>query len=416
MGRVTSSASWKLLRHNHQFRRLWLARVVSFFGDAMGLVALILYVAERAGTGTAVALLLLAGDFIPTLLSPLIGVLADRLERRGTLVACELGQALAIGVIVVAEPPLVPLFALVAMAALLGHLFQAVAQSTVPDLVADEDLERANALIGGGTHGLEAIGPLLAAAFLGFVSPLGVLAIDALTFLVSPLLLVGLPRLAGAPSGQTESASAAARTGIRFIWRHPILRPVVVTFVVAVAFSGMDDVALVFLGRDIFGVGGSGVSLLYAGVGVGLLLGFAVVVARARAFPAVSITFAGFVIASAGNLLTGLSPVIAVAFAMQLVRGVGISLIEVGSTTLVQREVPRHLLGRVFANLYGAIGMAAGLSYVLGGYLLDRLSPRVVLVIAGTGGISASVVLGLRIRSMGHSNASDEGPIDDPFP
>ena len=66
MGRVTSSASWKLLRHNHQFRRLWLARVVSFLGDAMGLVALILYVAERAGTGTAVALLLLAGDFIPT--------------------------------------------------------------------------------------------------------------------------------------------------------------------------------------------------------------------------------------------------------------------------------------------------------------------------------------------------------------
>lgn len=76
----------------------------------------------------------------------------------------------------------------------------------------------------------------------------------------------------------------------------------------------------------------------------------------------------------------------------------------------------RVLLGRVFANLYGAIGMAAGLSYVLGGYLLDRLSPRVVLVIAGTGGISASAVLALRIRSMGHSDASDEGPIDDPFP
>ena len=52
---------------------------------------------------------------------------------------------------------------------------------------------------------------------------------------------------------------------------------------------------------------------------------------------------------------------------MQLVRGIGISLMEVGPTTLVQRTVPRHLLGRVFANLYGAIGVAAGLSYVVGG-------------------------------------------------
>ena len=409
MGRVTSSASWRLLRSNHRFRRLWLARVVSFLGDATGLVALILYVAEEVGTGTAVALLLLAGDFIPTLLSPFIGVLADRLERRRTLVMCELGQALAIGAIVVTEPPLLPLLALVAIAAVLAHLFQAVARSTVPDLVADEDLERANALIGGGTHGLEALGPLLAAALLPFLNPLGLLAIDALTFLVSPLLLVGLPKLAGVPSGERESASAAARTGIRFIWRHPILRPVVATFVVAVAFSAMDDVALVFLGRDVFGAGDSGVSLLYAGVGVGLLLGFALIVARAAAFPAVTITLAGFVISSVGNLLTGLAPVIAAAFAMQLMRGIGISLVEVGSTTLVQREVPRHLMGRVFANLYGAIGMAAGLSYVLGGYLLDRLSPRVVLVIAGTGGIAASAVLALRMpASPGNADASDD--------
>lgn len=115
---------------------LWLARVVSFLGDAMGLVALILYVAEEVDSGTAVGLLLLAGDFTPTLLSPLIGVIADRLERRRLLIVCELGQALAIGTIVIAEPPLAPLLALVAMQHLLASLFQATAGSAVPDLVA----------------------------------------------------------------------------------------------------------------------------------------------------------------------------------------------------------------------------------------------------------------------------------------
>ena len=393
---------------------LWLARVVSFLGDAMGLVALILYVAEEVGTGTAVALLLLAGDFTPTLLSPLIGVLADRLERRRTLIICELGQALAIGAIVVAEPPLAPLLALVAIQSLLAHLFQAAARSAVPDLVADEDLEHANALIGGGTYGLEALGPLLAAALLPFLSPLGLLAIDAVTFLVSPLLLAGLPRMPSAVRpGPHETLSAAARTGIRYIWHHRILRPVAVAFVVVVAFNGVDDVALVFLGRDVYAAGDSGVSLLYAASGIGLLLGFGLIVTRATGFPAVTIAIAGFAISSAGNLLTGLAPAIAAAFAMQLVRGVGLSLMDVGPTTLVQRTVPRHLLGRVFANLYGAVGLAAGLSYVVGGPLLDRLSPRAVLVIAGTGGVAASAVLALRVlRSTGHPNAIDDGPVD----
>jgi len=403
-----------LLRRNPRFRRLWLARVVSFLGDAMGLVALILYVAEEVDTGTAVALLLLAGDFTPTLLSPLIGVVADRLERRRLLIICELGQALAIGTIVIAEPPLGLLLVLVAMQSLLANLFQAAARSAVPDLVADGELEDANAMIGGGTHGLEALGPLLAAVLLPFLSPLGLLAIDAVTFLASPLLLAGLPRMPTFGSGQHETVSAAARTGIRYIWRHQILRPVAVAFVVVVAFNGVDDVALVFLGRDTFAAGDSGVSLLYAASGLGLLLGFALVISRATRSPPVTIAFAGFVIGSAGNLLTGLSPVIAAAFAMQLVRGVGISLMEVGPTTLVQRTVPRELRGRVFANLSGAVGLAAGLSYVVGGPLLDRLSPRTVLVIAGAGGVASSAILGSRVlRSTGQADANDDRPDDD---
>jgi MFS family permease len=403
-----------LLRRNRRFRTLWLARVVSFLGDAMGLVALILYVAEEVGGGTAVALLLLAGDFTPTLLSPLIGVVVDRLERRRLLIICELGQALAIGTIVIAQPPLAPLLVLVTIGSLLANLFQAAARSAVPDLVADEDLEHANALIGGGTHGLEALGPLLAAALLPFLSPLGLLAIDAVTFLVSPLLLAGLPRLPSAlRSGHHESISAATRTGIRYIWHHRILRPVAVAFVVVVAFNAVDDLALVFLGRDTFVASDSGVSLLYAASGIGLLLGFALVISRATRLPAVTIALAGFAISSVGNLLTGLAPVIAAAFAMQLVRGVGLSLMEVGPTNLVQRTVPRQLLGRVFANLYGAVGLAAGLSYVVGGPLLDRLSPRTVLVIAGAGGITASAILAFRVlTSTGHASAHDDRPDD----
>lgn len=70
-----------LLRVNGRFRRLWLARTISFLGDSLGLIALLLSTAHTTGDPFAVALLLIAGDLVPSLFSPLTGTLADRLDR-----------------------------------------------------------------------------------------------------------------------------------------------------------------------------------------------------------------------------------------------------------------------------------------------------------------------------------------------
>ncbi len=70
--------SLALLRANRPFRLLWTARTVSFLGDSLSLVALMLYVAGTTGAALAVALLLLAGDFAPALLGPLTGTVSDR--------------------------------------------------------------------------------------------------------------------------------------------------------------------------------------------------------------------------------------------------------------------------------------------------------------------------------------------------
>jgi hypothetical protein len=74
----------------------------------------------------------------------------------------------------------------------------------------------------------------------------------------------------------------------------------------------------------------------------------------------------------------------------------------------VQRAVPRHLLGRVFANLYGAIGVAAGVSYLVGKLLLARLSPRTVFVIAGAGGIASAILAWTLLTSTSHAKRPAE--------
>jgi Major Facilitator Superfamily len=287
----------------------------------------------------------------------------------------------------------------VALRTTLAGVFQPASRSAVPALVAGDRLASANALLGLGTHGLEVVGPLLAAALLPAVGVRGLLLADAATFLVSALLLVRLPALPPVPAADAGRGPFVreAAEGVRYIWRHRALRTVVVGFCAVVAFSAADDVALVFLAKGPLGGGDSAASLLYAGAGAGLLAGFALLSGYGTRLSAALLLVAGCGLGSAGNLLTGLAWSVPAAFAMQALRGAGVSLIDVGYATLVQRLVPPGMQGRVFGNLHGAIGLAAGLSYATGGYLLDAAGPRILLVAAGLGGLAATAGLWVRL-------------------
>ena len=394
------AGSARLFGANRSFRLLWGARAVSFLGDSLGLVALMLHVAETTGQGLAVAVLLLAGDFAPALLGPLTGTVADRLDRRRVMVGCELLQGVLVAVTALWLPSLPALLVLVGLRAVAGQVFQPASRAAVPALVPERDLERANAAVGVATNGGETLGPLVAAVLLPVLSVRGVLLVDAATFGVSAVLLGLLPAMPGTVAGLGRQASflADATGGLGYVRAEPTVRAVVLGYVAIVACNGIDDVALVFLATDTLGGGQGAVGLLLAAVGIGLLAGYALL-ARARGrLPMAVLLLGGFAVSSAGNLLTGLAWAVAAAFCVQAVRGLGIAALDVAATTLVQRIVPPRLLGRVFGTLYGGIGVAAALAYLLGGVLLDRTNPRVAFVSAGAAGLLATGATALALR------------------
>jgi MFS family permease len=393
-----------LLRANPPFRRLWTARLLSFAGDSVGLIALMLYTAERFGTGLAVALLLLAGDFVPGVLSPFAGVVSDRLDKRAVMVGCELIQGVVVCVIALALPGLPLLLVLVAVQACVAGVFQPASRSAVPLLVADADLERANAAVGFGTNGMDGFAPLAGAALLAWLSVRDLLLADAASFVISASLLVGLSALPTRSSAEPHRRAHAparlrilgliadARTGLAQLWRDELLRVLTLIFCGVVLFNAVDDVALVFLAKHTLHGSNSAASLVYAGAGLGMLAGFWLL-ARNRWHMALPVlVVAGYAVTSLGNLLTGTAAVILAAVAFQIVRGLGIAAIDVGQNTLIQRVVPAALLGRAFGNFAGAIGVAAGLSYVFGGLLLDATGPRATLIVAGSGGLAATAL------------------------
>ena len=402
-GGPAGAGALRLLGANRPFRLLWSARAVSFLGDSLGLVALMLHVAGTTGQALAVAALLLAGDFAPALLGPLAGTLADRLDRRRVMVACELIQGALVAVTALWLPSLPLLLALAGLRAVAGQVFQPASRAAVPAVVDEPDLERANAAVGLATNGGETLGPLVAALLLPVLEVRGVLLVDAATFAVSAGLLGLLPALADRGPGQDRSASflADARAGLRAVWAERTVRAVVGGYVAIVACNGIDDVALVFLATGPLGGGEGAVGLLLAAVGIGLLAGYALLARTRRRVALPALLLAGFAVSSAGNLLTGLAWAVAAAFTLQAVRGLGIAALDVAATTMLQRAVPAQLLGRVFGTLYGGIGVAAALAYLLGGLLLDRTGPRVAFVTAGGAGLLATAATALALRRGG---------------
>jgi MFS family permease len=380
-----------LLKDNGPLRVLSTARVVSVVGDALSLVTLMLHVQSVAGKAIAVAALLLVGDFAPSLLSPFTGLVSDRFDRRTVMIACEAAQCALLAVIAFTLPPLPVLLVLVGVRATLGQIFVPASRAAVPSLVAEKDLPRANTVLGFGSNSADVIGPLLAAGLLQFMSTSGVLLVDAVSFGVSALLLLRLPKLVVPPEPGGGSVFADVKEGLGAIWRGRALRIVFLGFCGVVACTAIDDVAIIQLGKETFHATDSTAGVLLAAVGTGLLIGFALLARGSTRIGMVALLVTGFVVSSAGNLLTGFAWGVAAAFAVQTVRGLGIAAMDVAHSTLIQRLAPADKVGRVFGNFYGGIGVAAAIGYIGGGLLLDAAGPRLTFILAGGAGVLVAV-------------------------
>ncbi|MFD3747358.1 MFS transporter [Nocardia sp. NPDC058633] len=400
----------RLLRFNRPLSALFTARIVSYAGDSLSLVALMLHVANTTGQALAVALLLLVGDFVPSLLSPIAGAVSDRFDRRRVMIACELVQGALVALIALSLPPLPLLLVLVAARAIAANIFMPASRSVVPALVADKELPVANSVIGFGANAAEAFGPLLAAAMLGFLGVRGVLFVDAASFLLSAAVLLAIgPMPPERTEGVQESLLTQAKTGLEYIGRTPALRIICLGFCAVVACNGVDDVALVLLAKETLHSDDSAVGLLLGAVGIGLLIGYALVGRVGTRLSLTVLLIGGFFVSSAGNLLTGLAWSVAAAFSVQAVRGIGIAAMDIASSTLLQRIVAPGMLGRVFGNLYGAIGIAAAASYVGGGLLLDTTDAPTTLIAAGSSGIAVTVAVALTLpRALRRSRAGTQ--------
>jgi len=384
-----------LLARNRPLRFLWAARTISFLGDAVATTALVLYVSERADGGAVGGLLL--AQTLPRLLVPFAGTIADRVDQRRLMVGCELGQGVLLALVAARLPPLPLLLVVVAAGSLLATLITPAGRGALPALVAAGDLAPANALLGSSLNLGIALGPALGGLAVAGLGVGGALALDALSFLVSAGLLAKLPGLppdrgdGQVPAGGTFLADT--RAGLTYLRCHPTARAVAAGLFLVVLFAALDNVALVFLAREVLGAGEVGYGLAASAYGAGMVATTAALVWASRRLAGSTLLLAGIALTGTGTLMTGLAPSLGAAVAAQVIAGGGNGLENTANDVLVQQTVPRPLLGRVFGLVYGGAFVASGLAYAAGGLLLELTSPRIVFIIAGLGVLASLAVV-----------------------
>ncbi len=384
------------VRYKRPYYILWTARVVSFFGDMLAQVTLVLIAAQQARPALAVSLLLVA-QTLPRLLGPIAGLVSDRAEPRLLMVGFELAQGALVADIALLALPFALVLTLVVGISTLATFFQPAGLSALPALVARDDLGDANALLRVGFNLSHAAGPPLAGLLVMFSGASRVLLLDALSFAISAALLSRLPHLrpTGRATEPAESVFASVRAGVSFIRQHVTARAVTVGLFLVTLFVALDNVGLVFLAERTLRAGGAGYGLLLAGYGVGMIAGPLILLRLGRHTTPSATLLVGCAVMGLGTLLCGLAPALAFAIICQWIVGLGNGWQNVANDTLIQQTVPQELLGRVFGVVYSAPYAALLLTYLAGGALLSLTSPRVVFVIAGAGTLAATPLIGL---------------------
>jgi MFS family permease len=323
------------------------------------------------------------------LLSTHTGVIADRFERRGLMIGCQLGQAVIFATVTIWLPPYAALLALLVLASLLGTLLRSATQVAVQATVPDDQLQPANALLGISLWGSVMLGPAIGGALAGLAGPRAALAVDTASFLVSAATLLLLPLLPRLAADEHDSGGAAA--ALRYAASDPILRSLILGMTMLVAFAGVDNVALVFLVRDTLGGGAAAYGAAMAVFGVGMVTGSALIV-RYKNWRAERMVLSSFAMTGASATLLGLAPSLAAVYPAQFVGGMGNGIDVAAQTTLVQRRTPPSMLGRMAGAVNSGVAVGFLVAYLGGGVLVDATSPRVAFLVAAAGTLLAIVV------------------------
>jgi MFS family permease len=371
---------WRLVREERDFRRVYISQLISLGGDWFAVIPLLILLPKLTGTGVWGALVLAADTLVFALLSPYAGAIVDRVDRRRLMVGCDLVSAALVAMLLLVRSETTAWIALVAIGGVAAAkaFYTPASSAAIPNLVPREDLLTANALAGTAWGTMLAVGAALGGLAAEVFGTDWCFVIDAVSFLVS----AGLVAAARSPFGEArEQRHTTVREDIRETVTYARADHRVLALVACKPGPALGNGVLALfplLGDRVFGVGGTGVGLLFAGRGVGALIGPFVMrrfVARdeSNLWWVLGASIASFGVA---YMLFSVTPWFPLALALVVLAHMGGGANWLLSAYALQATVPDHIRGRVFSADFMMATLTLGLSQLVTGALSELLDVR----------------------------------------
>jgi dTMP kinase len=398
------------------FRRLWIALSLSSLGDWLSIVALTVLAATLTGkhTGhtsvigaTAAQSAAVSGVWIATLLpallfGPLAGAIADRMNRRITMITGDIIRGLLF-LSIPLFPNLTWIYIVKFLAGCASLFWNPATAASVPNLVPKDKLERANQLSLLTTYGTAPVaaglfsvlalisGPL--AHLVPFLNPSKVnlaLYFNAASYGVSALTVFFLREIRN-PRATSEhisqpSVAKSVWEGWRFLRQTPVLRALALGMTGAFAAAGVVvGLGYVYISDTLHG-GTAGWGLVFSAIFVGIALGF-VVGGRLKDFSLHRLFGLSITAAAVPLALIALVPNLALVTLFVVLLGALAGIAYVTGNTIVGLEVDDEIRGRAFAFFQSTIQVILFLVIALSGFLSSGFT-KLISDITGSGNVA----------------------------
>jgi MFS family permease len=400
--------AFSLLYRYPAFGRLWVGRSISLFGDAFTLIALPWFVLQVTDSGTATASILLTLQLPAILTSMAIGSLIDHFQPRAIITIDNGLRTLIIGTIPILHwlglLELWLLFLLTFLAGMLVPATEVGSRSVLPELVEDKDLDAANMLWSFSLNLSLVVGPAVAGLLVASFGGPSVLLIDAATFAVMALVAATIPNVERAkPSMQVPLSE---RLGLRQLWELKVVRYTTLLSLVFFFSYGPLEAAMPVYCDAILQTDARGYGLLWSALAVGALIGTLSSTTLGRrlrlgvALPLIAFLW------GASLLPMAFTNHLWLACGLLLLGGLMWGPYTPLETTLLQRNVPKEQLGRVFGARSTLLTGGAPLGLAVGGILLAFVPATSVIafsalacILVGLSGLASPTFRGLSLPS-----------------
>ncbi len=384
------------------FVRLWAAASISYVGSFVTRTALPLTAIYLLDAGPLEILALRSFELVGWLLVGLVaGAWVDRLRRRPVMIAADLGRAVLLGSIPIAAIGgflgLPQLIVVAFLAAMLSTFFNSASTAYLPTIVARARLLTANSALSATGSVVEFTGFAISGFLIQVLTAPIAIAIDAVSFVVSALLLRTIRRSEPPPPAvaDREPVLHEIREGIRVVVHDPVLRALALAHAGTHVLWGVFGAAYLLFATEDLQLGPAAIGIIAALGGIGSFIGAAAAGRFVRRFgvgPTMVIGLTGFAV---GNALIPLAPsgaiLLGAAFlvAQQLIGDSLATVYDVVEQSVTQSIVHDRILGRVTATIETVTTLLALAGSIVGGIVGELFGLRAAFGLGLVGAAAA---------------------------